>query len=347
MTAAQCFTTVDTLEQKLQIERRLGSVKACEYFNLLTRFLSFKISKLKFNKLCIAIIGRDNVRLHNQLIRSIIKKACLPKLPTSRNGRVECSLSVKIPNGNQKSDLQSLCRDLLQSPRKMRTPNLRDRRFKDRSSPHGPQEKNHSIVCEDSVLKIHEQQGTADLYSVGSMPPLSADDGEEVNQDSGSPLDYSRSLITAPLGIPTNRKGVRKVSFNVLACSSATSTCQDSGQLPDTSSLVKRLEHKLEMEGVKICVDSANLLNNAVDVYLKRLIKPCLDLAVSKSVDKIGGQIQHGLSGSSNNRYVQKPSETVSASISDFRTAIELNPVILGEDWPLHFEKVFLRESEE
>ncbi|XP_028764174.1 uncharacterized protein LOC114722335 [Neltuma alba] len=347
MTAVKCFTPVDTLEQKLQFERRLGSVKACEYFNLLTRFLSSKISKYKFNKLCVAIIGRENIRLHNQLIRSIIKNACLSQLPPTRNGKVEGSLSVKIPNGNQKSDLQSLCRELLQSPRKKRAPISRDCRFKDHSSPHGPLEKNHSIVCEDFALKIHEQQSTSDLYSLGSLPPLSADDEEEVNQYSGSPSNYSRIPITAPLGIPTNERRARKAFFNVSACSSVSSTCQNSGQLPDTSSLMKRLEHKLEMEGVKISEDSANLLNNAIDVYLKRLIKPCLDSVVSKSVDEISAQIQPGLNGWSNSRYVQKPSETVSASISDFRTALELNPVILGEDWPLHFEKVCLRESEE
>ncbi|KAK4262383.1 hypothetical protein QN277_027951 [Acacia crassicarpa] len=347
MTAAKCFVPVDTLEQKLQIERRLGPAKAREYFNLLTRFLSLKINKCEFNKLCVAIIGRDNVRLHNQLMRSIIKKACRSKLPPTGKGKIDGSLSVKIPNGNQKSDLQSLCRDLLQSPRKTRTPTLRDRRFRDRASPRGPLEKKLSCVCGDSALKILEQHCTADLYSVGSLPPLSADDEEEVNQDSGSPISYSWGPITAPLGIPTYRKGAQKDFFNVAACSSVTSTCQNCGQLPDTNSLMKRLENKLEMEGLKISVDSANLLNKAVDAHLKRLIKPCLDLVVLKSVDKTGGQIQPGLNRWSNNRYVQKPSETVPATITDFRTALELNPVILGEDWPLRFEKICLRESEE
>lgn len=347
MPAAQYFSPVDTLEQKRQIERTLGSAKACEYFNLLTRFLALKISKPKFNKLCIAIIGRDNVHLHNHLIRSILKKACLSKLPPTRKGNIEGSLSVKIPNGNQKSGLQSLCRDLPQSPRKVRTPNLRDRRFKDRPSPFGPHGKNHSIVCDDSAPKIHEQQSNADIYSVGSMPPLSAEDGEEVNQDSGSPINFSRSPIRAPLGIPTNIKPAQKIFFNVSASTSVTSTCQNTGQLPDTCSLMERLEQKLEMEGLKISVDSANLLNNALDVYLKRLIKPCSDLVVLKSVDKFSGSIQPGLNGFSNSRYVQKPSEPASASISDFRAAIELNPIILGKDWPLHFEKVCLRASEE
>ncbi|KAF7828638.1 scarecrow-like protein 32 [Senna tora] len=341
MPAAQYISPVDTLEQKLQIERRLGSVKAREYFNLLTRFLTFKITKPKFNKLCIAIIGRDNLPLHNHLIRSILKKACLSKLPPNRKGKEEGSLSVKIPNGNQRSDLQSLCRDLPQSPRKVRTPNLRDRRFKDRPSPLGPQGKNHSIVCEDSAPRIHEPQSTVDIYSLGSMPPLSAEDSDEVNQDSGSPINYRRSPITAPLGILTNSKGARKVSFNVSEPPSVSSTCQHIGLLPDTNFLMKRLEQKLAVEGFKISVDSANLLNNALDVYLKRMIKPCLDLVVSKSDDKCRGPgpIQPGLNGLSNSRYVQKSSEPVSASISDFRAAMELNPVILGEDWPLHFEK--------
>ncbi|KAI4315050.1 hypothetical protein L6164_027898 [Bauhinia variegata] len=346
MPATRYFSPMDTLEQKLQIERRLGSMKASKYFNLLTRFLSLKMSKSEFDKLCMATIGRDNVDLHNHFIRSILRKACLSKTPPSRKGVIEGSLSVKMPNGYHKGNLQLLCKDFPQSPRRGRTPNLRDRRFRDRPSPLCPHGKNHGIACEDSAPKVHEQQSTTDLHSVGSRPPLSVEDGEEVDQDSGSPSIYSRSPVRAPLGLPTNIKGARKIWCNGSTSAAITNTCQNIGQLPDTSSLMKRLEQKLETEGFKISVDSANLLNNALDVYLKRLIKPCLDLVVSKSIDKFSGQIQHGFNGLPTSRYVQKPRGSVLASISDFRAAVELNPVILGDDWPLQFEKICLRASE-
>ncbi|KAJ7952777.1 Transcriptional coactivator Hfi1/Transcriptional adapter 1 [Quillaja saponaria] len=350
MPAARYFTRIDTVELKVQIERRLGRIKACKYFNLLSRFLSLKISKCELDKLCIATIGRENVRLHNHLIRSIIRNASLSNIPPSNKSKVEGSLNVKTPNGFQVSSLQSLCRDFPQSPRKGRTPSLRDRRLRDRPSPLGPQGKKHSTACEDSVPKVQEQQNTSELHSLGSRPPGSVEDGEEVDQDYGSPSIYSRSPVRAPLGISIHTREIRKVLHNGFSSASFSENCYNCGELPETSSLRKRLGQKLEMEGLKILDDGANLLNNALDLYLKRLIKPCLELAGSKSAHKQIDQIQNctqpGLPGMQAMRFVQKPSAPVSASISDFQTAVELNPVILGEDWPLVFEKVGLRASE-
>ncbi|XP_027347563.1 uncharacterized protein LOC113858950 isoform X2 [Abrus precatorius] len=322
MPAVRYFSPEDTIEQKLQIERRLGSVKACKYFNLLTRFLSLKIRKHEFDRLCIATIGRENVPLHNHLLKSILKKASLAKTTPSRESKVEGSLNVKTPNGC--NNLQFLCKDFPQSPRKGRTPNLRDRRFRDRPSPLGPHGKNNSVGFEDSAPKIHEQQSNIDQQSTGSRLPLSAvEDGEEVDQDSES-LKVFRSPVRAPLAIPTYNRRAQKRLCKGLPSGTVTDTCHSIGQLPDSCSLTKRLEQKLEMEGFKVSADAANLLNNALDVYLKKLIKPCLDLAAPMS-----------------------PIGSVSASISDFRTAVELNPTILGEDWSLHFEKICVRALKE
>lgn len=345
MPAARYFSPLDTVQQKLHIERCLGSVKACKYFNLLTRFLSLKIGKNEFDRHCIATIGRENVHLHNHFIRSILKKACLPKTALSRQSKAEGSLAVKVPNGC--NNLQFLCKDFLQSPRRGRTPNLRDRRFRDRPSPLGPHGKNNSIGLEDSAPKTQEQQSNIDLHSEGSRLPVSVEDGEEVEQDSESLSIYRKSPIRAPLGIPTYSKRAQNLLRKGLPSSTITDTCQSIGQLPDAHSLEQRLEQKLEMEGLKISADAANLLNNALDVYLKRLIKPCLDLAASKSVNKFSGPIQPGLNELPRSRGVQKLTGSVPASISDFRTAVELNPTILGEDWSLHLEKVCLRASEE
>ncbi|KAH1202492.1 hypothetical protein GmHk_17G048947 [Glycine max] len=330
MPAARYFSPADTIEQKLQIERRLGSVKTRKYFNLLERFLSFKISKHEFDRVCIATIGRENVPLHNHFLKSILRKACLSKTAGSRESKVESSLNVKTPNGC--SNLQILCKDFPQSPRKGRTPNLRDRRSRDRPSPLGPNGKNNSIGCEDSVPKIHEQQS--------SRLPLSVEDGEEVDQDYEILNLFKKSPIQAPLAIPTyNRRPQPKYLSQGLSSGTVSDTCQSIAQLPDTCSLTKRLEQKLEIEGLKISTDAASLLNNALDVYLKRLIKPCLDLAASKSVNKFSGPIQPGLNELPLRRCVQKPIRSASVSISDFRTAVELNPTILGEDWPLNLEK--------
>ncbi|KAF3440844.1 hypothetical protein FNV43_RR19130 [Rhamnella rubrinervis] len=351
MPASRQFSRIDTLELKSQLEKKLGFPKAEAYFNLLTRYLSLKMSKQEFHRLCIGTIGKEHVHLHNQLVRSILQNACLSKTPPPKMSKVASSLSIKVSNGFQKTSLQSLCRDIPQSPRKGRTPNIRDRKFKDRLSPLGPHGKSHSIACEDSIPKIQEQQSATELLSLGSRPPCSVEDGEEVEQAAGSPSIYSRSPVRAPLGLPQNAKRTRKLLFRGSASVVCSETCLNNGELPDTSSLKKRLEQKLEMEGLKMSSDYADLLNCSLDVFLKRLIKPCLELSGSRSGDKRieGGHIRAipGLNGMWPVRYVEKVSRPSSASILDFRVAMELNPEVLGEDWPTKLEKVCLHASED
>ncbi|EEF37081.1 uncharacterized protein LOC8283346 [Ricinus communis] len=349
MPAARHCSRIDTLEIKLQIERKLGHLKAQKYFDLLTKFLSLKISKCDFDRLCIGTIGKENVRLHNHLLRSIIKNAHLSKMPPPKEAKAEDALGVKTPNGYQKGCLQSLCKDFLQSPRKGRSI-LSERKFRDRPSPLRPHGKSHNFGFDDSMPKNQEQQSATELLSLGSRPPGSVEDGEEVDQAAGSPSIYSRSPVRAPLGIPFNTKGARKVLCNPLASCYHMDTCHNSGELPDTKLLRKRLQQKLEMEGVKVSVDCANLLNSGLDVFLKRLIKPCMDLAGSKFGQK---QTTQGharaiprLSGMQPVGYLQKPSGFISASMLDFRLAMELNPQILGENWSMQLEKVLFRASE-
>ncbi|RDX80434.1 hypothetical protein CR513_39017, partial [Mucuna pruriens] len=300
MPAARYFSPECTLEQKLQIERRLGSVKARKYFSILERFLSFKVSKREFDRICIATIGRENVPLHNHFLKSILKKACLSKTAVSRESKVQGSLNVKIPNGS--NNLQHPCKDFPQSTRKGRSPNLRDPRLRDRPSPFGPSVKNNGIGCEDSAHNIHEQQSIVNLQPAGegSRLPLSV----EVDQDPEILNLLKRSSIQAPLAIPTYNKRPPKYSCQGLSSGTVDDTCQSSGQLPDTCSLTKRLEKKLEMEGFKTSMDAANLLNNAVDAYLIRMIKPCLELAALKSVNKFSGPVQPGLNELPMSRYM-------------------------------------------
>uniref|UniRef100_A0A2P2K2H7 Uncharacterized protein MANES_13G113200 n=1 Tax=Rhizophora mucronata TaxID=61149 RepID=A0A2P2K2H7_RHIMU len=350
MPGARHFSRIDTLEIKSQLEMKLGHVKAEKYFALLKKFLSHKISKLEFDRLCLGTIGRENVKLQNHFLRSIIRNACISKAPPPRDSKVEGSLSLKVPNEYQRSSLQSLFRDLPQSPCKGRAPNLCDHKFRDRPSPLGPHGKGHSISFKDPVPKNQEQSAT-ELLSLVSRPPGSVEDGEEVDQAAASPSICSRSPVRAPLGIPTNTKGARKVLLNHLASFYHKETCHVSGQLPDTCSLRERLERSLEVQGMNVSLDFASLLNGSLDVYLKRIIKPCLDLACSRSGQKYVGQ-EHScstpvLNGMWPLRNVEKTNVSSAASILDFRVAMELNPSILGQEWPVQLEKVCLRESKE
>lgn len=68
---------------KAQIVRKLGPDESKQYFYYLNRFLSLKISKIEFSKICLRIFGRENIALHNQFIRAILKNACSAKVPPS------------------------------------------------------------------------------------------------------------------------------------------------------------------------------------------------------------------------------------------------------------------------
>ncbi|KAL8168362.1 hypothetical protein V2J09_009861 [Rumex salicifolius] len=310
MSRDQHFTRVDLVDIKLLIAKKLGSQKAERYFNLINRFFTQKITKTEFDKLCIVTIGRDNLTLHNHFIRSIAQNACLSQTPPTKPSKHDTSANGKSANGYQRSCLQSLCRDMFpQSPRRGRTPGFPDRKLKDRPSPLGPHGKPQTLTCEElrSTPKTLEQQSATELHSLGSRPVEinSVEDGEEVDQ-----IRSRRSPVTAPLGVQIiHTKGTRKML-------TSSRTCYDDGELPKASSLRKRMEQRLEAEGLKVTLDCVNLLNNGLDAYLKRLIRPCLEMANSR----VG-------------------------SLLDFQAAIELNPASLGEDWPHQLEKISLQQN--
>lgn len=355
MPASRHPSRLDTLELKLEIERKLGREKAEKYFHLLSRFLNLKISKSEFDKHCVSTVGRENICLHNRLIQAILKNASVGKTPPPKESKTSSSLNVKVPNGYQRSSLQSLCRDVFpQSPRKGRTPNLRDRKFKDRPSPLGLHGKAHSLGCEDAFPKSQERERSTELLSLGSRPPPevnSVEEGEEVDQDNEARDIYNRSPVRAPFGIVINGKETRKVLRNGSTTSFCKDSCLSSGVLPDTNSLKTRLERQLETEGLTISADCVNLLNSGLDVYLKRLIKPCLALAGSRSGNKPPSEeskeVVFGLNGTRPVRFVQKPNRPVFASLLDFQVAMELDPSTLGEDWPVQLEKICLRASDQ
>ncbi|XP_021751421.1 uncharacterized protein LOC110717083 [Chenopodium quinoa] len=352
------FDRIDILEIKIQICRKVGSQRAEKYFGLLDSFFGLKIGKSEFDKSCIAAIGPENISLHNRLITSILKNACQSKTPPSKRSKLESPVVDKVANGYQRSCLQSLCRDVLPlSPRKGRTPCFRDRKSKDRPSPLGPHGKPNAVeACKDLGHKTLEQQSATELLSLGSRPieVNSVEDGEEVDQAAISPGIHSRSPVTPPLGIPWNGKGNRKVISSLSSSSLSSSripveSCHGVGELPNTSSLRKRLEQKLEKEGLSISLDCVNLLNNGLDSYLKRLIKPSLELASLRNGSKrqnMSAEGVHGLNGLWPVKCLQSPSMSPTVSLLDFRTAMELNPQVLGEDWPTQLEKVCLQEFE-
>ncbi|ESQ31228.1 hypothetical protein EUTSA_v10004637mg [Eutrema salsugineum] len=283
----------DILELKSQIEKKIGRAKTESYLNLLSRFLSLKISKSDFDKLIIATVKKENISLHNALLRGIVRNVCLSKAsPLIKNEDVEKKKKKQLNGVFQTNpSFKSLCKDLPKSPRKGRT----QRRFKD---------------CNGSKGKSQ----ITEVVSSSCKRQWSLEDGEEVDQSSRC----SRSQpVEAPFGVNL-RDVIKKRHHHHIG------TCYSSGELPDSISLKKKLEDDLGImeEGLEVSVGFANSLNAGLNVFLKRLIKPCLEFAASRSSSR--GEA------------------CSSASMVDFQVAMELNPSILGEDWSAKLEKIRL-----
>ena len=344
---------IDTSELKAMIYQKLGHQRSEKYFDHLKKLLSLKINKREFDKFCIQIIGREVIPLHNRLIRAILRNACVAKIPPvlSSSRKVGANLSVKVVHGYQRSCLQSLNGDaFLSSPRKGRSPVSRDRKIRDRPSPLGPCGKPQNIELEELAFKAQEQQSATELHSLGSRPPVemaSVEDGEEVEQMAASPGVQSRSPVTAPFGISMNFIGSGKTLSNVsVGRNYHVTTCQNGGELPDTRLLRTHLKQKLETEQIDISVDGVNLLNNALDVYLKRLIEPCLNFSRSRCEREGNQQITDSRTRSLEQHW-HRSQRLSNASLLDFSVAMQLNPEVLGKDRTIQLEKISLRALEE
>ncbi|KAG4954099.1 hypothetical protein AAZX31_14G122100 [Glycine max] len=290
------------------------------------------------------------------------------------------------------------------SPRKSRS-GVRDRKLKDRPSPLGPNGKvdsvaHQSTATEESGSKVDMENGILTpcdyqrsmqhLQAVDELPengmgdviqrPLEkprihgkgpievsiVEDGEEVEQLNR--LNFSRSPLIAPLGIPycTASVGGARKALPVNSTSDFVSCC-DSGRLSDTDTLRRRMEQITTVLGLGgVSRECANMLNNVLDVYLKRLIRSCVDLVGARSGNEprklpvskqqIQGKVINGI-WPNNHLHVPsagglaepEPEHTPphSVSLHDFKVAMELNPQQLGEDWPLQLEKISVQSFEE
>ncbi|KAL3512016.1 hypothetical protein ACH5RR_024733 [Cinchona calisaya] len=151
MQPPQQHSRINLAELKAQIVRKLGPEGSKQYFYYLDRLLSLKLSKVEFDKISVRILGRENIPLHNQFVRSILKNACSAKVPPpshdndivksitafgsketsgddyQQNGSHNAAVQASNPQGLSNGDILPL------SPRKARTV-FRDRRAGDRRS---------------------------------------------------------------------------------------------------------------------------------------------------------------------------------------------------------------------
>lgn len=69
---------INTMEIKQLIQTRLGHERSERYFRYLKMFLGSRMEKSMFDRVVIQTIGRENIRLHNHLLMSVLRNASLP-----------------------------------------------------------------------------------------------------------------------------------------------------------------------------------------------------------------------------------------------------------------------------
>ncbi|GAB4836909.1 hypothetical protein Ancab_001820 [Ancistrocladus abbreviatus] len=414
---AEKGSRIDIGELKAQMLKKIGPERFKRYFNCLSRFINQKLSKSEFDRYCYRILGRENLPLHNQIIKSILKNACRAKVlpPVHEAGPTKPlvaagkgSLVVEDGHGqvgffapNESPAVPAWANGavLPTSPRKVRS-GIRDRKPRDRPSPLGLNVKvdsasNQSAATEDSGGKTVENgdlvlcdyqrpvqylQGPAEQPEIeerlkinrsaivsglthskdqNNMPTM-----EDREEEQGSCLDFSGSPLLAPLGIPfcTASVGGARKSLPAMSTGNLAGCC-DSGGLSDTETLRKRMEQIAGARGLGgVSLQCANVLNNMADVYLKRLIRSCVELVGARTgsstryrlqKQQIQGKLVNGV-WPSNHSHTQSGVGTVeeqknysSISLLDFKVAMELNPQQLGEDWPLLLEKISMQGFED
>uniref|UniRef100_J3NEH6 Transcriptional coactivator Hfi1/Transcriptional adapter 1 n=1 Tax=Oryza brachyantha TaxID=4533 RepID=J3NEH6_ORYBR len=289
---------VDTLELKSQMVKKLGPQRSELYFHSLKKFLGGQLGKEEFDRICVAALGRENIKHHNFLIRQA----------ATGNSQTSAVSNGPVINHGMMAGAR---RGLMMASR--------ERRF-DRPSPLGKSPLGH--------------QGTSEFVSAGSKAPLevvSVEDGEEVNQAGGSPVyAQSRSPIRAPLGVPMAQNSRPLVPH-------PSEICYNNGELPEAQCLLKLLENKLKAEGLSVTRECADVLNSGLNVFINQMLKSCLGVAKSRGKTRMsqanrstvaavnGGQGQVFSSG--------LPGYYYQASLLDLQTAVRCNPQLLRGDF--------------
>ncbi|KAD0436206.1 hypothetical protein E3N88_44264 [Mikania micrantha] len=349
---------INLLEIKGQFIKKLGLERFKQYFDYLNQFLSLKLSKNEFDKLCLGTIGKDNIQLHNLLIRAVLKNACTVTVGNKKtldgvyhqNELVPIVTPAKSPFDLANGDI------LPPSPRKART-GSRDRRVVDRKSVLGP---NGSANFTPFSASISQSSDFCVVLENGeSSSPnhqefmKQVDNGAFVDANS---VEQTESLCKRDLKIISDRTslhaplGILRFSINIGGAHMGNNTkfvgdLQTDGLL-ETTTIKERMDQIINLYRLQqVSMDCANVLNSGLDIYLKGLIRSCVELNGSRSMHKLtqNDSVKHPnnirtLNGVGPDHHHQmqeqqsKPKRLV--ALLDFRIAMELNCIQLGEDWP-------------
>lgn len=300
---------INLVELKSQIVRKLGPERSKQYFYYLNRLLGLKISKAEFDKLCVRTLGRENISLHNQFIRSILKNASSAKVPPSAHENEILVHATGVANkepvdaaieqngafldrkaGDHHGSL-GLNGKIISTSQQSLITGSRD--FKvieengDYRTPDVPKAgQHHQGLMQQTGNNAEESGHDPTKFSLIKRPPFapvsvhSKDQGRDGGKES-----HAKVQPQAPLGVPFCQVSVggarRALPLGTGSKCVSTST---SGTLLDSLTLRERMEQIAVAHGLEgVSMDCANLLNNGLDSYLKSIIRSCVQLVGARS----------------------------------------------------------------
>lgn len=364
---------INLTELKAQMVKRIGPERSEQYFRYLNRLLSLKLSKAEFDKLCRKLLGKDNVRLHNQLIQAVLKnahgKVPPPLLNNDRDLLATNDGAIPLQNGDFiPFPLQRSAKSISEGLNGIAnfTPCL-------------PTTENCKVHLEDqnpnclTLLKPvqHHQEAEEDIrLPITSIPRSGLVCARTKEQSKLTVSKYAKEVcnrhqVQAPLGISLSPAGAGG-DQRALALTSniRCSSFHDEGELLDTKTLRDRMQQVASGQGLEgVSMDCASLLNNGLDAYLKGLIRSCIEVVKTRYGGRLRKSSLHVNSFSKDK--VVLPSDRFCLqnggrplelreevklpfviSMLDFKVFMELKPQQPGEDWPLLLEKICTRALE-
>lgn len=444
----------------------LGQAKETQYWQLLSSFLSFKLSKAELDKQVLSTIGKENVVLHNQFLRAIFSNALCNEAPPPPSSFVH-DISKPVKGIRRKPLVASISNEepgpgspvpairtngdgaIPSSPKKGRSA-IRDRKAKERPSPLGFHHRGEASTSqggsadeetprslENGGLKTPDMSRPVQQYPYPAehsnlelsspVPPaakrprlgftgsgavlpgdgksgsghvgreMEVDDAEddlyEEESDEEDIFGMPNGFIKPPMGCVVSYGGPRVERFiNKFPPPPVTQTLLgdkleeeilDGDYLPDTERLHRSMQLMAAEKGLEdVNLETARCVNKALDVYLKAIIQPLIELVKSRRSRNLGenrdmpsGPKENGGSVGKEARkdnavlvhkqlngpwsdHIPSREGTVSSgegscdepgkhraliSSLDLKVAMDLNPKVLGEDWPTHLEKISFR----
>eukprot|EP00250_Pteridium_aquilinum_P009672 c18846_g1_i1 orf=733-2055(+) len=402
---------INVLDLKEHIVKRVGVQRANRYFAHLVCFLSSRLTKPELDKLVVVTIGKENVALHNQLVKAILSNAVKGKAPpplppspsqhcvkfSSKHQSPSVTSNRTIPHTSPST--LSNGDSFLSSPRSARSTarHSRDRDY--RVSPLGHSEAHSAPDLSQPVQQLDVAAKQLDAESNSSLEPPAKRARIEclASDDSGSAIDSEviggeesiflkeereeilprlsfGSSIKGSLGLPfcsESRNSGRRPAF----CAFPAQFLRQGGldddilgvsDLPDGDMMHSLIDQTAVGEGLEgASRECADVLNLALDGYLRRLIKSCGAVAgeraglVQERTSQGGsiwdknvnggtmklGQGMNGVHMGPSVELVKKDIQNAEPviSLTDFKVALDMNPWQLGNDWTVQLEKISFR----